>query len=213
MGHKVIDVHVVSHDGDRADWLADCLNSMRGAPINIHMVPRVEGDIRLARLHGYTKGSAPYVSYVDPDDVVLPGCYERLLAEIEAEPKVCGVYGLSGTMNEDGERMGLIHPYREFSEDALQRCVQEIHQPFVVRRDSVLTIFKHHYHTIPPISYTDVIIFNLLAKYQPWKAIDFEGYVWRIHKNSSSQSITAEENATGLQTWAKINELTIQARG
>ena len=53
--------------------------SLEGHPINIHTLPGIAGDLRQARYLGYSKGDAPYVSFIDPDDVALPGTYERAL--------------------------------------------------------------------------------------------------------------------------------------
>ncbi len=74
-----IDVHIIRFK--EPDWMMDrCLSSLNGQPVNIHIVKgEAEFPAFKARAKGFSKGHAPYVSYVDPDDEVKPGAYEKML--------------------------------------------------------------------------------------------------------------------------------------
>jgi len=93
-----IDVHIIHHK--EPQWLLDrCIASMDGQPVNIHIVKGInEWPPFKGRALGFSKGSAKYVSYVDPDDVVLPGCFEKLLQYVGADL----VWGNEGVVIEDG---------------------------------------------------------------------------------------------------------------
>ena len=80
----MIDVHILTHN--EPQWQIDrCLESLKDEPINLHIVhgfdewPPYQG-----RALGFSKGTAPYVSYVDPDDYIVPGAFTKLLAVIES---------------------------------------------------------------------------------------------------------------------------------
>lgn len=85
-----IDVHIITFN-ETPEQRDRCLASLEGQPVNVHMVqgtaerPPVQG-----RLRGFAVGSAPLVSYVDPDDWVEPGAYEKLLVAIGDKDAVYG---------------------------------------------------------------------------------------------------------------------------
>lgn len=74
-----IDLHIIVYDEPK--WQVDrCLASLEGQPVNIHIVKGVkERPPKKGRMAGYRLGSAPYQTFVDPDDVVRPGAFAALL--------------------------------------------------------------------------------------------------------------------------------------
>ena len=90
-----IDVHIITHG--EPQWMLDrCLKSLEGQPVNIHLVEGfTEFPPEKGRALGLSKGSAPYISWVDPDDWCEPDMYKRLLDLIEttgAEIVYCWEY-------------------------------------------------------------------------------------------------------------------------
>lgn len=82
--NNLIDVHLITHN--EPQWQLDrCLDSLKSEPINLRIFqgfdewPPIQG-----RALGYSKGTAPYVSYVDPDDYIVPGAFTKLLTAIQS---------------------------------------------------------------------------------------------------------------------------------
>ena len=80
-----IDLHVIHYD--EPQWVLDrCIASLEGQPVNIHIVQGVKEFPPIkGRQAGYVAGTAPYATYVDPDDEVMPGAVERLLVHYGAD--------------------------------------------------------------------------------------------------------------------------------
>ena len=79
-----IDVHLITHN--EPQWQIDrCLESLKDEPVTLHIVQGFyEWPPYQGRALGYSKGTAPYVSYVDPDDYLVPGAFTKLLTAIES---------------------------------------------------------------------------------------------------------------------------------
>ena len=70
-----IDVHIITYNEPK--WKIDrCLESLKNEPINIHIV---DGFCEWPpnRINAFSKGKAPFISYVDPDDYVESGCFSE----------------------------------------------------------------------------------------------------------------------------------------
>ena len=80
----MIDVHIIKFD--EPQWQIDrCLESLKDEPVTLHIVQGFyEWPPYQGRALGYSKGTAPYVSYVDPDDYLVPGAFTKLLTAIES---------------------------------------------------------------------------------------------------------------------------------
>lgn len=177
MTHQ-IDVHVLHLPDEREDWAIECNQSLHNEPINVHHLPGIKGDLRQGRYTGYQQGSAPYVSFVDPDDIVYPGTFQKCLGVLEQNPECCGVYTLSNIDYEDG-RVVLNHPFREWSPLVQFNNILEVHQIVVMRRDLILKCYENKFHDMPLTAYHDIYTYMHLAMHNPWIAIDYIGYMWR----------------------------------
>lgn len=182
-----IDVHMLRSADENITWYNQCMNSLDGQPINIHHVNGVDGDMRRARYNGFMTGSAPYISFVDVDDYVMPEVYDRCLTVMQQNPHIGGVYTLSNHIKvaSDGREFnkGLLHPYKPWSIDSCLHNITEIHQVVVMRRDLVIPLYDAIYDSIPQMVYSELYLYWALARIAPWMAIDFIGYNWRNHVN------------------------------
>lgn len=79
----MIDVHVLTHEGTKREWLCQCLESLRGHPVVVHVVDNAGRSVGEGRSRGYALGEEPFVAYVDSDDYVLPGCFDACLEGLE----------------------------------------------------------------------------------------------------------------------------------
>lgn len=74
-----IDVVIMTRPLDDRLYLAQCIQSLHGEPVNLHFVPGVEGCIGAGRAESLQTGKAEYVAFVDPDDMVFPGIFNRII--------------------------------------------------------------------------------------------------------------------------------------
>lgn len=75
----MIDVHMLLMGNENKQILDQCMDSLKDEPINLHVCEGILGDLRTARVNALRKGSNEYVGWVDPDDFIIPGSYQRLL--------------------------------------------------------------------------------------------------------------------------------------
>ena len=81
----MLDVHVLTMPDTPAAWVAERRASLcdavasAGYPVTIREIRGAAGHIGEGRERGYALGSAPYVTYVDDDDFVLPRAFAALL--------------------------------------------------------------------------------------------------------------------------------------
>ena len=182
MSNHLIDVHILHMPNENQDWWKSCEASLGGHPINIHNCNGIEGHIGLARKLAYEKGSAPYVAFVDPDDIVLPGGFQACLDVIEQSPDVCGVYSMSEVFTYDKDVPRLLHPYRTWSLMEMRLNTVEIHQLTVMRREDVMEFNEQIFPDIPVSNVMhNTAMFLAMADKKPWKAVDYVGYRWRNH--------------------------------
>lgn len=81
-----VDVHIIQPAvwDDRAIKLhAQCVDSLKNEPVDIHFVDYVPGDIRAARFAGFSRGIHKYVSFVDWDDYIEPGIFSKCLMVLD----------------------------------------------------------------------------------------------------------------------------------
>jgi hypothetical protein len=87
--------------GERQDWLEQCLNSLKSEPVNVRVFPGKLDDLGGARADAFMTGDCEYVSFVDPDDYVLPGGFQACVEAMQKENTVAActqeyVTGISG---------------------------------------------------------------------------------------------------------------------
>lgn len=189
MSNNLIDVHVLHMPNENQEWWKGCESSLVGHPINIHNCDGIEGNVGEARRLGFNLGSAPYVSFVDPDDIVFPDSFQICLDVLEQHPEVCGVYTLSQAINSNGIIISRPwYPYRPWSLYNMRLNVVEIHQIAVMRRECVDEYHKLDYPTLPLTNmYSNTMMYLHMALKKPWIAIDHIGYSWRTHKDGVHQ--------------------------
>ena len=89
-----LDLHVLVRKDTPKDWLRQCFTSIHDAvanapfPVHVHRLPAVPGHIGRARAAGYAQGTAPYVTYVDDDDYLLPDAFTKIASALAEQPDV-----------------------------------------------------------------------------------------------------------------------------
>lgn len=197
-----VDVHILHMPNENPVWWEICKNSLANEPVNIYNVMGTYGDLRDSRTRGFNEGTAEYVSFVDPDDSIIPGVFEKCIAALDANPGICGVYTLSNIIkwvNGKDVITSQIHPYRPWKR-ARSPMLLEIHQLVVMRRELLIPTINEHYLNIPKMLPTELWMYWALAQRAPWLALDLVGYNWRdnpygVH-HSKTPEITADIDRT-----------------
>lgn len=165
---------------DQSMW-KECNQSLIEEPINLHILDGVKGHVGKARHNGFTLGSAPYVSCVDPDDIVLPGAFEACIKVLEKNPHACGAYTDEIIIDKNGEEInpgfwsGI--PWNPL----LQLEPRYLHHVYVMRREFVE---KCYLELIRWPNMSEYILKCFLTKYGPWIHVNRFGYKWRLLKES-----------------------------
>lgn len=175
----MIDVHVLTMPDENPQWLQRCLDSLKNEPVITHVAPGIEGNIGKARRAAFALGEQPFVSAVDPDDFVLPGCFSQALEIMENCPYVAGTYCFEYVV---GEKLVLKE----------QSISKKPHHAIVFRRsvlESFLPILESHelvttVKGVPWISGEWWALFSAISKEHVFMEIPHPLYVWRRHENS-----------------------------
>lgn len=175
---KLIDIHVLTHSGTKPEWLDQCLKSLEGHPVVVHVVEGVEGSVGAGRAKGYALGDCEYVGFVDSDDYVLPGHYDLCLEALRTERAVVA-YELEGSLMPSSKR--------------------GYHNGVVYRREDVeplLSAMADAHYAV------DSLTRSTLRPTQ----LEHTGYVWREHAGGAHNMIKFEEAKAEAAAWhASLN--------
>ena len=97
-----VDTHVILMPDTQRNWWEECRGSLEGESINLHIVKGVKGHIGKGRVEGFNRGTSPYISYVDPDDLVIKGAFQACIDVLDKTPEACGAYTSEYLINEKG---------------------------------------------------------------------------------------------------------------
>lgn len=168
----MIDVHLLTLPHEREDWREQCLDSLRGQPVTVHVVPGIEGDIGQARYEAFQRGEHPYVAFADPDDLVLPGAYAACLDALEASRMLAAAY---------------MHEYVVGEALVLQPDkISTLPHHLIVFRRAALAAYLPlllDWRWPQPVSEGRMLV-NALARNHPVLEIPTPGYLWRRHNSS-----------------------------
>ena len=170
----MIDVHVLTHEGTRGDWLDMCLDSLRDQPVNVFVVDNHGRSVGEGRARGYVLGNSPFVAYVDSDDYVLPGCFDACLEGLNQHRSVV-------TMERIEYENGSVFPFHKPG-----------HSVAVYRREDVMPHLQRM--TASPHT-TDRHMRKLLQPTQ----LEVLGYVWRVHAAGDHHKTMAALEKESLQ--------------
>lgn len=173
-----IDVHALLLPDTRRDWWEECRKSLRGEPITLYEMPGVKGHVGKGRADGFRQGDSPYVSFVDPDDLVISGAFQACLDALEQNPKACGVYTDEILMDANGNDLnpGLWsgRPWNPL----LMLEPKYMHHVLVMRRKFVQPHLEEIEKKWPNMA--EFVLKGLLCQHGPWIHVDQFGYKWRM---------------------------------
>lgn len=173
-----VDTHVLLMPGTNPVWWKDCRQSLAEEPVRLHLIKGVKGHVGAGRIEGFRQGESPFVSCVDPDDLVIPGAFAACIEALEKNPDACGAYTDELLINTKGNtiRPG-IWSGQEWN-PLLQLEPRYLHHIYVMRRQFV----EQHLHELEKWpNLAEFILKGLVAAHGPWIHVDRFGYKWRLH--------------------------------
>lgn len=144
---KLIDIHMID-----SGKFPDLANAQRKKMMEHPLVQFQEGEfvhlnLREARLRSYSKGTCPYVSFIDDDDEVLDISWlEQAIDILEKNPDVSAVYPRYETW-EFGKHARTLPFEARWNENIHRQLPPVAHHLTIMRRENVMAIhemFKVH---------------------------------------------------------------------
>lgn len=148
------------------------LAQLKNEPVNVHVVAGIKGQLMTARMNGFAAGTAPWQTYVDPDDKIVPGIFEKIVKIIEQRKDVAWVAC--------GECVGE-QAYRPRDDRPLR--VWDLHHLFTFRRD-LASKTKRSILLLRGIEVQNAI--EYACEHPRGVHLDECGYVWQREKGTIS---------------------------
>lgn len=164
--------------GQRDDWCAELAASLIDQPCTVQWCDGILGRIGEARYRALQRGDAPYVSYADPDDIVLPGAIAACEAMLDADPTLAAVATMERYMTEDGRLLSVVDE-RHYTPGAHYAGVLHVHHLLVARRAPALAAAEHMRGLHIKAEY---VWTRALAQLGRIARCPVVGYAWRQHR-------------------------------
>ena len=139
------DVHILtSPKWSTPKYETECFNSIAHEPVHVHVLDAIDGKIGQARAQGFSLGTAPYVSFMDSDDLIVPGTYQQCIDYLDGNSDVDIVFTLEDHIDARGRPIishqmskgKITNIMRRFVPVGL-RALKLVHQIVVTRRESM----------------------------------------------------------------------------
>lgn len=138
------DVHILtSSKWSTTQYESECFASIAHEPVHVHALDAIDGKMGEARALGFSTGTAPYVSYLDSDDRVVPGTYQQCIDYLDEHPDIDIVFTLEERIDGEGQIIGesvmerKVHSIGRKCNPWTVRSLKYIHQIVVSRREAV----------------------------------------------------------------------------
>jgi hypothetical protein len=174
-----IDVHLLTLN-EPAEWREACIASLKGAPIQLHVLPGIPGRIGQSRAAGYTQGTLPLVSFVDPDDLYEASAFTQLADALDACPQAVMAYTDEALMDERGQSLAI----RRLAYSRWQHAhsASHVHGLMVMRRSAVEAALKD----IAELNnFAEWLLTQLVAQRGGVLHLPMVGRHWRQHAQQS----------------------------
>jgi hypothetical protein len=172
-----IDVHLLTLD-EPGHWREECLASLAGAPIRLHLLPGIPGRVGKARAAGFARGTLALVSFVDPDDRYEARAFAHLADALDACPSAVLAYTDEALIDEHGDSLGV----RRLAYSAFQHAhsASHVHGLIVMRRSAVDPVLTR----IADLDAgADWLLTRLVARQGSVLHLPLVGRHWRQHPN------------------------------
>lgn len=192
----IIDVHVIVRKDENPTKLSKCLDSLVGEPINLHIcdfIPKV-GNARISAL---LKCKSDWVSWVDPDDYILPNAFSKCLETIKNNPHITAVYTNHWSLSKKVSKKWFNVISTE-TEKLWQ--LQQMHHIVVYKK----SVIEAEYPYMQDVVTKDKKLFNLAAlRSGTVKGIDEPLYMWNS-EGGNHEKYNGKQNP--LRWHERVNE-------
>ena len=200
-----IDCHVLTMPQMNADWAADLRRDLDASPVNQHWRQGITDQLGAARALGFSQGSAPFVSYADPDDRIMSGTFDRLKQALLDHPGA--PFAWAGEQRVDVDLMPMGQPNLQPDGYSARRhrnnLAGYVHGVALIRRSALMPVLS----VLNQCGIeADGVLFAHLAKLQTEQPsagqpvhVPIVGRLWRQHENNYHRTFTAAARARGQQ--------------
>lgn len=180
-------MHIIIHPTyDRRKNLDHMLAQLEKEPVNVHLIPGKIGHIGYGRAKGFSAGSEEIVSYVDDDDVIIPGIFEKLLNQFESDNSLDAICTNELIWNPN-EFFQSVFPWKYYD----RRHVYHIHHLAAFKRNKIVP-YLPEIATMVDGSEHSLWMRLLLESAKVLNLCEY-GYIWRIHpQDSKSLKLTKD---------------------
>lgn len=177
-----IQVQVITKP-ERALFYAKCLESLVNEPVDV--VKCEYGPYMETRLAFIESATAPFISFVDDDDMVMTGVYSSLLSAVTS--KHVGAHGHEVKVAEDGV---IITDQLSFNtaytlDGLLARC--HFPRPVIVRTEvakQAAAYIRAQPQGVIDLLFPEVALFGLCGLCGDYAEVTGHGYFWRQHSGN-----------------------------
>lgn len=174
----MIDVHILTLPDEDKTLLKECLKSLDEENISIHLVDGVEGHVGRGRAKAIQKGTNEWIGWVDSDDFIIPGAYNKMINQSKENPEI-GFWWMN-------EEVWDLLPSDLYAPVNKYTSVRP-HHIHIIHRDLI------DYDIIEGIKNDFGKILNKLS-INHGKHINETGYVWRQYNKSSCRKRNFNRN-------------------
>lgn len=174
------DVHMLTLD-EPEHWREACMDSLRGAPIQLHVLPGIRGRVGAARAAGYSRGELPLVSFVDPDDIYEASAFTALADSLDRSTCATLAYTDEALMTDHGLHAGILRS-SGYSSHRHADSAAFVHGLIMMRRDAVESVLDEVARTA---NFADWVTTLLVARLGTVLHLPVIGRRWRQHTRQS----------------------------
>lgn len=202
-----IDVHIINQEGSNKSLLDRAIKSIDSTANIVLVNDDKHCDMMANRIKGYTSGSNEWVSFVDYDDMIVPGAFQKLYDFAMAE-KADAVYGNSYIINADTNVIERTFYQKHMPKISLFDGYTLVHQLSLVKRSVVEQALPFAVLSTFHPSVFDFMLTVSIATFTDWKFLDSITYKWYRKPGSLSKSISgAQTREFRLKGIAKLKKL------
>lgn len=154
----------------------------------IHYIRQLNQERAVARNKGVEQSSAPYIAFLDADDLWHPEKLAKQVKAIKAQPDVGLCYTLTDTIEREGKRLqktGRSRTYAGMVFDQLLRSNFIINSSVLLRRGSLMKVglFDNY---LPVFGSEDWDLWLRIARQYPVCLVDEELTFYRVHPENTT---------------------------
>lgn len=186
-----VDLHSLTGEKTRPDWLEQAIASVAGQPVNLRIMDNSGRATGQGRAQAYRESAAEFVACLDPDDALLPGAIEACIAALDANPAAIGAYTDALYIDESGKVLGPDSSTGSGPWTVERSLTGAGHTEHiaVMRRNAVLPFLAELENYTGMEQY---FLHGMLATVGDWIHVEQPGYLFRLHDDNTHNATPIE---------------------